>query len=97
VVALVLLAFILITTGVIWRRTAGMDGARELEALRQQKSQLEALRTKLESDIRLASSRGVLAPIAERRLNMRVATDSQYVILARPPRPLRPPRPPRRK
>ena len=85
-VALGLLGFVLIATGVIWRRAAGISQAADLRALEQQAVQLEAQQARLENEIREASSRSTLAPIAERRLGMRVPSDTQVVILPRSPR-----------
>ena len=87
VVALLLCTFVLAAAAVVWRRTVGMSRARELDALAQRRVELQARRAKLEGDIREGASRSRLAPMAERRLNMRVATDSQYVILPRAARP----------
>lgn len=83
-VALALCGFVLIAAGVIWRRTAGIARSRDLQALEQRRSQLESERAQLESDVRDLSSRSVLAPLVERRLDMRVPNDSQVVILKRP-------------
>jgi cell division protein FtsL len=85
-VAVGLLGFVLIATGVIWRRTTGISQAADLRALQQQVVQLEAQQSRLESEIREASSRSTLAPIAERRLGMRVPSDTQVVIIQRSPR-----------
>jgi len=82
-VALALLGFVLVAAGVIWRRTAGVARARELHSLEQRRAALQAERAQLESDIRDASSRGVLAPIVEQRLHMHVPSDTQIVILPR--------------
>jgi cell division protein FtsL len=84
--ALVLLGFLLVATGVIWRRSYGIARSRELTELDKRRVQLEARRAQLESDIRDLSSRARLAPIVEQRLQMHVPTDSQVVILPRPPR-----------
>ncbi len=85
-VALGLLGFVLIATGVIWRRTTGISQKAELSALERQVVQLEAQQARLESEIREASSRSTLAPIVERRLGMRVPSDTQVVIIPRSPR-----------
>ena len=45
---------------------------------------LTAERLRLEAEIRAASSRAALQPIAEQRLHMRVPADSQVIILSRP-------------
>lgn len=83
IIALALVGFVLIAAGVIWRRAAGVAQLRALQALDQQRLRLQAQRASLESDIRDASSRAVLAPIAESRLNMHIPSDTQVVILTR--------------
>ena len=85
--AAILLGFLLVATGVIWRRSYGIARSRDLRELDKRRVQLEARRTQLESDIRDLSSRARLAPIVEQRLQMHVPTDSQVVILPRPTRP----------
>ena len=82
--ALALVAFVLVAVLVVWRRTVGVEAERALEMMAEQRRTLEAERARLESHLREAESRGRIAPIAERRLGMRVATDSQYVVLPRP-------------
>ena len=84
-IALALCAFVLIAVAVVWRRTVGIGQARELAALQATRLQLEAQRARLQRDIREATSRGRLAPVAERQLDMHVPPDSQVVILVRPP------------
>jgi hypothetical protein len=78
-------SFVLVAASVIGRRTAGVEQARELRSLRDRRAQLEARKAQLESDIRRASSRSVLLPIVERRLDMHVPNDTQVVILTRAP------------
>ena len=89
-IALALFGFVLMATGVIWRRSMGMARAREESRLEQRRAALRAERAKLEGDIRDASSRGALARVAEERLHMRVPNDSQVILLTRPPRVPRP-------
>ena len=84
--ALLLIGFLLVATGVIWRRSYGIARSRELAELGKRRVQLEARRTQLESEIRDLSSRARLAPIVEQRLQMHVPADSQVIILPRPPR-----------
>lgn len=71
-------------TGVIARRTYGIDQARALRDLDRRRQALEAERVKLVGQIREASSRARLAPIAEQRLNMHVPSPDQVIMLARP-------------
>ncbi len=84
VVALVLVGFVLVATGVIWRRSFGNARAREQQRLEQQRGALEAERAKIEGDIRDASSRATLATVAEERLNMHIPSDSLVIYLQRP-------------
>ena len=81
--ALVLLGFVLIASGVVLRRTFGIRVARDLQAMETRRSGLIAERSRLESEIRIASSRARLQPIAEQRLRMHVPTEAQVVYLTR--------------
>ncbi|HEU4565548.1 MAG TPA: hypothetical protein VFS05_12890, partial [Gemmatimonadaceae bacterium] len=54
IIALVLVAFLLVAVAVVWRRTVGIAGARELDQLAQRRLQLEAERGRLLADIREA-------------------------------------------
>jgi len=85
-VAFALLGFLHLGAGVIWRRALGHQQAQELRTLEMQRSQLDAQRAQLESDIRDLSSRAKLAPVAEGRLHMHVPNDTELVILRRTPR-----------
>jgi cell division protein FtsL len=84
IVALILVGFVLVATGVIWRRSYGNARAREQQRLEQQRGALEAERAKLEGDIRDASSRSNLEKLAEQRLNMHIPSDSLVIYLQRP-------------
>jgi cell division protein FtsL len=81
--ALVLLGFVLTASVVVLRRTYGIAGAHELQAMETKRSGLVAERRRLESEIRIASSRARLQPIAEQRLQMHVPTENQVVYLTR--------------
>ena len=83
-IALALFGFVLVATGVIARRTYGIGQARELRDLQRRREALEAERVKLQSEIREASSRARLQPIAEQRLNMHVPSPDQVIMLSRP-------------
>ena len=87
IVAILLIGFVLVATGVIWRRGEGIRRARELQTLDEQQRQLRALRGRLERDVRELSTRSRLGAVAESRLGMRVPNDSQVIILQRPPQP----------
>ena len=81
--AFVLLVFLVIAGAVVLRRTYGISAARELLALDGRRAALVAERLRLEGEIRAASGRARLQPIAEQRLNMHVPADSQVIILQR--------------
>ena len=85
-VIIVLLGFVVMAIGVIARRTFGINVATELRRLENQRDAMAAARAKAETDIRDASSRARLVPIAEKRLHMYVPSDSQVIILPRKPR-----------
>jgi cell division protein FtsL len=90
IVALVLFGFLIVATGVIARRTFGISQSRSLRALALQRDATDAMRVKLETDIRDVASRARLVPIAEQRLHMYVPPDSQVIILQREPAPSKP-------
>jgi hypothetical protein len=79
-----------VATGVIARRTFGIGQARKLRDLERQRNAVENSVLRLEADIRDASSRARLGPIAEQRLRMNVPADSQVIILPRPSAPKSP-------
>ena len=78
-----LIGFVLVATGVIWRRSTGLAQARELGELQQRRAALEAQQAALEGAIRDASSRARLGRTAEERLGMRVPPDSLVIRLPR--------------
>jgi cell division protein FtsL len=82
-IVIVLISFFAVATGVIARRTFGINQARTLRALERQRDAVDASRVKLEAEIREASSRARLVPIAQQRLHMYVPADSQVIILKR--------------
>jgi len=84
IIALVLVGFVLVTTGVIARRAYGVVQQADIRKRQRQLDALEAERIRLETAIRDASSRARLQPIAEQRLNMHIPTPDQQVLLPRP-------------
>lgn len=83
-VAIALSAFVLVMVGVVWRRTLGYGKALEMRQMEGRVKELEADRAKLVNDIRSGSSIARLAPIAEARLGLRIASDSQTIHLPMP-------------
>jgi cell division protein FtsL len=86
-VGLGLLVFLLVASAVVWRRSRGIAMARELRVLAQRRAQLVAERAALQSEVRIATSRARIGPVAEQRLGMRVPADTQVVFVARPSAP----------
>lgn len=82
-IVLGLLGFFVVAMGVIARRTFGIGQARAIRDLERRRDALDASRVKLEVEIREASGRARLVPLAEQRLQMSVPADSQVIILRR--------------
>jgi hypothetical protein len=82
--ALWLALFLAIAGIVIARDTASYRSARRLADFRQQRLTLEAERAELIRRVRLASSREVLVPKAERRLGLHRPSDTEYVLFRLP-------------
>jgi len=81
--ALGLLAFVLLAVIVVRRRERGMTEEARLVELDRARRDLDAQRVSLERDIRQASSRDRIEQVAERRLGLRVPSDSQIITLVR--------------
>lgn len=89
-IALALIGFVFVATGVIARRVYGVREQREIRKLQRSRDALLAERIRLEGVIRDASSRARLQPIAEQRLNMHIPKPEQQVILNPPSRATKP-------
>jgi hypothetical protein len=76
-----LTAFVIAAAAVIARRSYGHSEGLELTALERRKTALQSERVKLQQQIRDASSRSVIVPLAERRLGMHLPSESQMVML----------------
>lgn len=85
-----LVVFVVVLLAVATRQTAGFRTARRLRDLREQRTTLEARRADLERQIRSASSRQILVPIAEQELGLHLPSDSEFTLLVLPSPP--PPR-----
>lgn len=75
------MGFVLIAASVITRRSYGYSEGSSANALERRHSLLESERVRLAAAIRDATSRPELGPIAERRLGMRIPSDTQVVFL----------------
>lgn len=82
-----LVVFVGVLLAIAARQSAGFRTARRLGELREERTALEARRGELERQIRVASSRQVLVPLAERRLGLHEPSDSEFTLL--PLTPLR--------
>jgi cell division protein FtsL len=83
IVGAVLIGFVLTTAAVVARRSYGDANARQMSGMEARLRQLRNERVRLDAEIRDASSRVRLIPIAEARLGMHVPADTQVVILPR--------------
>jgi hypothetical protein len=83
-----LLIFLGGALAVVARQTTAFRTARRLHDLREERSSLEARRAELERRIRIASSRQVLVPIAQRSLRLHEPADSEFVLFVVPGRSL---------
>lgn len=81
-IVVLMLAFLVITGGVILRRTFGIAAAAELRELDAKRAATINEKLRLEGEIRAASSRARLLPLAE-RLDLRVPADSQVISISR--------------
>ena len=84
---MLLVAFVSVAAGVIWRRSYGYAQDRAMRDLDARRSQLLSERTRLQGEIRDLSSRARLQPLAENKLRMRVPSDSQVISIPRPAPP----------
>ena len=82
-----LVVFVAVLLAIATRQSAGFRTARRLGDLREERTALEARRAELERQIRVASSRQVLVPLAERRLGLHEPSDSEFTLLPLPPLP----------
>jgi hypothetical protein len=69
---------------VVWRQSAALAAAREIESLAQVRGALEVQRSGLVGAVARARSRAVLVPLAEQRLGLRLPQDSEITILQDP-------------
>jgi hypothetical protein len=83
-VVLWLLVFLGGALAVVARQTAAFRTASRLHDLREERSNLEARKADLERRIRIASSRQVLVPRAERSLGLHEPADSEFVLYPLP-------------
>jgi len=81
-IVLLMLAFLVITGVVVLRRTFGISGSNELLTLEARRAATINEKLRLEGEIRAASSRARLLPVAE-RLNLHVPSDSMVIPISR--------------
>jgi len=83
-IAIGLVAFLIVTSLVVWRRSVGVATARAMRKAELEKTALETERTTLQRQIRDAQTRGRVIAEAQRRLGLHVATDEQTRLIAGP-------------
>lgn len=77
---------------VIARQTAALNGARALADLREQRASLEGRRADLERRVRVAQSRAVLLPRAQKQ-GLRLPADTEIILIPAPSDSRQPPQP----
>ena len=82
-----LVGFVCVLLAIAARQRSGFYTARRLGELREERMSLEARRAELERQIRVASSRQVLVPLAERTLGLHEPSDSEFTVLPVTPSP----------
>ena len=82
-----LAVFVCVLLAIATRQSSGFRTARRLGELREERMALEARRAELERQIRVASSRQVLVPLAERALGLHQPSDSEFTLLPVTPSP----------
>ena len=82
-----LVVFVCVLLAIATRQSSGFRAARRLGELREERMALEARRAELERQIRVASSRQVLVPLAERTLGLHEPSDSEFTLLPVTPSP----------
>jgi hypothetical protein len=82
-----LVVFVCVLLAIATRQRSGFAAARRLGELREQRMALEARRAELERQIRVASSRQVLVPLAEQKLGLHQPSDSELTLLPVTPAP----------
>lgn len=82
VVAISLTLLVMVALIVVWRRSIGVAGAREMRDLNRERAALLSQKTTLETQLEVATSRPRIILAAERRLGLHVATESQTRVIA---------------
>jgi hypothetical protein len=83
-VAIWLAGFLVTAAAVVWRQTEALATVRQLRTLQAARGALEATRADAIASLRRAQSRGVLVPLAEAKLGLRLPQDTEIVILQVP-------------
>ena len=76
-----LACFLGVALTVIWRQSAALETSRELQQLRRTRGALDVSKSATVGEINRAKSRGVLVPLAQQKLGLRLPQDSEIIIL----------------
>jgi hypothetical protein len=82
--ALVLLAFLVLASAVVWRKSVGFAEGQKVRELAERRTELASRRTRLEGEIRSNLTLRKLGAVVEKRLGLKVPADSQIILLTRP-------------
>ncbi|HEV8364453.1 MAG TPA: hypothetical protein VGQ52_13140 [Gemmatimonadaceae bacterium] len=82
--ALALLAFLVLASAIVWRKSVGFAEGQRLRQLAERRTELDAKRTRLDGEIRSNLTLRKLGAVVEKRLGLKVPADSQIILLTRP-------------
>jgi cell division protein FtsL len=86
---LILIGFVVLTMGVILRRVQGLQQAKAIREMQQNREGLRSEELKLQDAIRVASDRKHIIEIGQSRLGMKMPELNQVIDLPRRPLPVR--------
>ena len=79
-----LACFLAVALTIVWRQSSALATSRELQQLQKTRGALEVSKSAIIGGIHQARSRGVLVPLAEQKLGLRLPQDSEITILQDP-------------
>ena len=78
------LGFLVVALIVVWRQSAALAASRDLTRLQKTRGALEVQRSATVGEVHRAQSRGVMVPLAQQKLGLRLPQDSEITILQDP-------------
>lgn len=82
--AFVLVTFLVLASGIVWRKSYGFTEGQRLRELSERRTELDAHRTRIEGEIRSILTLRRLGATVEKKLGLRMPADTQLIWLPRP-------------